>query len=141
MPSRTKYVVDPSVQSNQYSSRNMYTSNTMVPPTQPVPVLNPATFQTNALSNPSLSNSYSTPAFPNQFNQIPFNAAMAPNLPENILSPIPTQFNPPPIQSQPKFQNDIQTATSAMNTLPYNAAPGWNDPPAFHKRNRNQVSK
>lgn len=155
LPSRTKYVVDPSVQANPYgTSRNQFAPTPIQQPPQPFqPVtqpfqppaqtFQPSNFQTNALSNTLQPNPVLNPT------------PLLPSFPQN-----PPGFGTPlpPVNTQPSFQNNAVTGggfpapptageilqpqeigQSAMNYLPANAAPGWNDPPVLNRSVRPQV--
>ncbi|XP_017777506.1 PREDICTED: protein transport protein Sec31A isoform X2 [Nicrophorus vespilloides] len=125
-----KYLLDPSVQSNHYGSRNQFGPNSMMPTP-----MQPQIFQPGASTNPF------TPNNTNVFNPAPVPAAQP-------FTPNPGQFNtnattnssfPPstPFVPSNNFnQNPMMPPpdmSSAMNVLPSTAAPGWNDPPAFNK--------
>lgn len=137
---KSKYVLDPSVTTNPYgSSRNSYGGNPLLPS-----MSNPNNFQTNALSsnNPGSNSLYGSPT--------PLNPSVPPNpLQPSSLVPGVGSTNPTrlvPTQAPSGFQNqDYNQGTdansfgqSAMNFLPPNAAPGWNDPPVVSKPNKPQ---
>lgn len=155
LPSRSKYVLDPSVQSNPYGvPRNQqFTPSAAPAPFQPTPQpFQPANFQTNALSSNPLQPTTQQPLNP---------TPLVPSFPQ---SP-PTNFGgggaalqptSQPISAQPTFQSNalgafpspveglpppppLEVGQSAMNYLPANAAPGWNDPPVLSKSVRPQV--
>ncbi|KAJ8981910.1 hypothetical protein NQ317_007302 [Molorchus minor] len=146
LPSR-KYLLDPSVSSNQYGiSRN---------PIPPQPVSN---FQSPAYS--------SNPYVPSSFNAAPVNA-FAPNPVPLVPNPTPvapnTSFNAAPPAADPNFQlNPVTSMASAygnpahpagsvgqssvdranqppVNSFTPGASSGWNDPPLLSKQVRPQV--
>lgn len=142
LPPRTKYVVDPSVQSNQYGIRNNFSApSPLLPaPIQQAPI-NPSLFQTNAVTNVPLNNNI------NNNNNVQ-QSLLNPLVPHPLLNNNPLQPNNMPFNQQANApgmmqgnQATAEMAQSAMNVLPANAAHGWNDPPAFQKTNRlTQVS-
>lgn len=133
---KSKYVLDPSVSSNPYGTRNTYGNNPMLPP-----MPNPNNFQSNPLTNPLPTNPYAPPAL----NPMPMNPMQsAPMVPTS--APNPTRLVPS-MPQQPSFQNQFnqqnephEMGQSAMNILPSSAAPGWNDPPVLSKPLRSQVN-
>lgn len=136
LPSRTKYVIDPSVQSNQYGIRNNYAPpNPMLPSMPPTNTINPSLFQTNAVTN--------TPA-PNNFNTFQSSTMNNPLIP-NATNPFLSNNNPPLTPNNGAFNQNTSTlpnnqptemGQSAMNVLPPNVTHGWNDPPAIQKSTR-----
>lgn len=139
LPPRSKYVVDPSVQANPYGPpRNQFSSN----PIQSAQPFQTSNFQTNALSNTTNSQLNPSPLVPSFPANIPsFGRAVntQPSFQNNLATagdgfpapPIATEVLPPPLPTE--------MGQSAMNYLPANAAPGWNDPPVLNKPLRPQV--
>lgn len=116
LPSRSKYVIDPSVQSNQYGTRNNFAPNPLFSGSAPI---SPPVFQTNALQPNNMNNFQ---PFANN-NMPPFN--------QQVNSP------PPPSLLQPQSQTpSAEMGVSAINALQTNVAHGWNDPPSFNASNR-----
>lgn len=93
----------------------------------------PPAFHTNPMSNIQPNNM-------NPFQQPPMNSHLVNNnVPLVPLIPNNANFNHPS-NVPPPSDPTIETGQSAMNILPLNTAPGWNDPPAFNKPSRTQVS-
>lgn len=110
---RSKYVLDPSVQSSSSygQSANMYAPA-------------PQTFGTQPQSYGTQPQSYGAPYSQPSYNQFVSNpvSTMAGGQP-SILNPQPVPGLPPIEVAQPAIQQNIQ-----RNPTP---PPGWNDPPAL----------
>ncbi|XP_060523111.1 protein transport protein Sec31A isoform X2 [Cylas formicarius] len=119
LPTR-KYVLDPSVTSNQYYNRNQFSS-------QPVPTFDGSygAYPTN----PHNSN-YGGQPISTQLYQPSTSSAAVPNPP----------LNPVPLATAPQYgtQPPIEAALSAGNSYHGQSAPGWNDPPVLNRLSRQQ---
>lgn len=131
--SRSKYVLDPSVQSSSSygQSASMYAPATQTFGTQPHSYgSQPQTYGTQPQTYGSQPSTYGTSYSQPQYNQLVSNSVSGGQ--PSILNPQPaSSFAPglPPIEvAQPAIQQNIQ-----RNPTP---PPGWNDPPALRKSSR-----
>ncbi|KAF7281898.1 hypothetical protein GWI33_004098 [Rhynchophorus ferrugineus] len=117
-----KYILDPSVGSNQYPTRNQYG--------QPIPQQPVAMFNSNT--------PYNTPSVgqqpPAQMFQPPPIGTTSPAVPNPPLNPTPFVPNQPFQPSQP-----VVPAEQAID-YQSQAAPGWNDPPPLNRPLKTQYS-
>ena len=141
LPSRNRYVIDPSVQSNR---QNQYDTNPLAQPllTQPTP------YNANAIPGMIPGVTSYAPTYPSS-TTAPMTSFSGHNPSVFNHGPAPGSFLNPTAQSNWGYHgennsNDVskpqEIGTPALNFGLRNSAAGWNDPPVFSKSTRPQVS-
>ncbi|KAJ8957314.1 hypothetical protein NQ314_006562 [Rhamnusium bicolor] len=136
LPSR-KYILDPSVTSNQYgSTRNQF-------PTQSIPAFQNNTYSGTPYSPPPINPDPLNPHVPSSIPLVPnpsFNSA--PLMPNSSISSAPLMpglaYGSPAPPTSSLEHTPIERARPALNSFS-NAPSGWNDPPPCNKPVRHQV--